>query len=888
MMNSLCIKKKIWYRLCIVGLLLIFADNIFCQTIISGKVKNDKGEVLPQATVTLAEKKTGKIISFAITDVNGGFSITTNNTDSFFVLSIKKLNYEFITQQINNENGSFSFTLRPKITELKEVTVKNTAIRQKGDTLSYNVKTFADQKDRSIGDVIAKLPGIEVQSDGKILYQGKPIQKYYIDGMDLLEGKYNLANNNLPYDAVTSVQVLENHQPIRVLDSLVPSDRASLNIKLKKDVTVSGSVKVGVGASPLLWEVNASPMVFTKNIQFIGSYQSNNVGIDVNRELKTLTVENLMEQLENNTEQKTLTEIIALKTPPVSSRRYLDNNSHMVTGNILRKLKNQTELRFNLSYINDYVKQNGQNNTVYYLPSGNIDFNELVTNQFFSSELRTDFTVQRNTPKGYLKNSFKTSFEHGLNRGAIVNNAVNISQGATSRYTVFSNQLKCITALGKQLITLFSFAAYNEGPQDLSITPGQFVQVLNNNISFENLQQKIFQKNIQTNTYVELTKRIKKIVFMGKAGVKYQKQFTDGRLLKESQLIKNEFENNLNNQVLKVFITPAIAYKTNTVQFGLQLPISYYNLSIADKVLGQSQQKRVVVLDPALNASYEFNNYWQTSFGVGYNNSFQDYDRILYGYLLQNYRTLLRNNFPIAQNKALSFNNGIYYRHSLKSLFLNVTNRYSIVQRPYILEPIISPNGTQQIKANPISNKATNFSVRMDASKYASGIKTTFGLDMEYAVNIGNQILQGKLLTSTNQSYRPGIKANARISSYCTFDYKAKADFSRNRLEGRDAEQVQMFSQLLRLNIFPTKAQFLGITAEHYYNEFATSSRNVFYADLTWRYSLKKQRIDLEANLTNIFDQRAYINTSFTDFYFLSNSFSIRPRQLLASIKWLF
>jgi hypothetical protein len=324
------------------------------------------------------------------------------------------------------------------------------------------------------------------------------------------------------------------------------------------------------------------------------------------------------------------------------------------------------------------------------------------------------------------------------------------------------------------------------------------------------------------------------------------------------------------------------------LQLGLQLPVSFYNLSVTDKSLAQSQQKRLLAFDPAINATYEFNNYWQASIGAGYNNSFQDYDRILYGFMLQNYRTLQRNNFPIAQNKAVSFNNGIYYRHALKSLFLNITTRYSIVQRPYILEPLISPTGTQQIKANPISNQTKSFSVRTDASKYASGIKTTVGLDMEYAVNVGNQILQGKLLKSTNKAYRPGIKANVRVSNYCSFDYKAKGDFSVNQLEGRSGESVKMLSQLLRLNIYPNKVQFLGITAEHYYNEFTTSSRHVFYADLVWRYSLKKQRIDVEANLTNIFDQQDYINTNFTDFYFLANSFQIRPRQLPLSIKWPF
>ena len=51
------------------------------------------------------------------------------------------------------------------------------------------------------------MPGIEVLDDGKILYQGKPINKYYIEGLDLLEGKYNLANSNLPHKEVVKVQL---------------------------------------------------------------------------------------------------------------------------------------------------------------------------------------------------------------------------------------------------------------------------------------------------------------------------------------------------------------------------------------------------------------------------------------------------------------------------------------------------------------------------------------------------------------------------------------------------------------------------------------------------------------------------------------------------------
>jgi hypothetical protein len=121
--------------------------------------------------------------------------------------------------------------------------------------------------------------------DGKILYQGKAINKYYIEGLDLLEGKYNLANDNLPYQEV-SQQILENHQPIKTLDSLQFSDRTALNIKLKTPILLQ--VKLGLEVvlaryfgMPIL------PMLFSKRRQMLTTYQTNNTGDNVALQLKS-------------------------------------------------------------------------------------------------------------------------------------------------------------------------------------------------------------------------------------------------------------------------------------------------------------------------------------------------------------------------------------------------------------------------------------------------------------------------------------------------------------------------------------------------------------------------------------------------------------------------
>jgi hypothetical protein len=150
------------------------------------------------------------------------------------------MGYETVFSAISNTTQTKNFILSEKSFVLKEVSVKAAPITKK--VILRYMNSFSKEQDRSIGDV-KKNAGIEVLPDGKILYQGKAINKYYIEGLDLLEGKYNLANDNLPYQEVSQVQILENHQPIKTLDSLQFSDRRSIS---NKKTPILLQVKLGL------------------------------------------------------------------------------------------------------------------------------------------------------------------------------------------------------------------------------------------------------------------------------------------------------------------------------------------------------------------------------------------------------------------------------------------------------------------------------------------------------------------------------------------------------------------------------------------------------------------------------------------------------------------
>ncbi|MCI1188950.1 Plug and carboxypeptidase regulatory-like domain-containing protein [Hymenobacter sp. DH14] len=190
------------------------------QTTLTGTVRNAAGQPLEGILLEAETKAQPAATAFVISAADGSFKLTlaaTPASDSVY-RHARALGYAELLRRLPNRSQTVPLALRESTTQLKEVTVKGAPITRQGDTLSYKVDAFANKQDRVIADVLKKMPGIEVGGDGQISYEGKPINKFYINGQDLLESRYTMASNNLPADAVQSVQVLERHQPIRALD----------------------------------------------------------------------------------------------------------------------------------------------------------------------------------------------------------------------------------------------------------------------------------------------------------------------------------------------------------------------------------------------------------------------------------------------------------------------------------------------------------------------------------------------------------------------------------------------------------------------------------------------------------------------------------------------
>ena len=286
---------------------LVFANILACaqQVTLYGKVEDAySGKALQGVVVTIRPEGEKRILKFTKTQDDGGYQLKlTAMPEGKNVLHFSMMGYATQTMPIEEGKTEYDVLLTEQTTKLKEVTVKAPSIRQRGDTIAYSVSSFADANDKSLADVLKKMPGMEVSDNGEIKYNGKAINKFYIEGHDMLGGRYSIATNNIHQKDVGMVEVMTNHQPIKALEDMSFSEDPAINIKLKESAKsrLVGTIKAGGGfenkggngrdksaassSNKLnVWNGEMSLMRFTKKAQSLNTFKSNNIGTNVSRE----------------------------------------------------------------------------------------------------------------------------------------------------------------------------------------------------------------------------------------------------------------------------------------------------------------------------------------------------------------------------------------------------------------------------------------------------------------------------------------------------------------------------------------------------------------------------------------------------------------------------
>lgn len=196
------------------------------------------GQTIPGAHAVLQSLPDSSVVAFAISGRDGRFAIAKGATGPC-QLRISCMGYatKYVSLEALPALG-LRVEMETKAFNLSEIAVKQRALGAvvRGDTIRYNIEKYKDGTEQVLGDVLDKLPGIEVNEQGMVTAGGKTVDKLLLNGQDFAGERHDMLTKNLPSDMVENVELLKNYNEYSVLDGF-KSKGTALNIGVDSTYT---------------------------------------------------------------------------------------------------------------------------------------------------------------------------------------------------------------------------------------------------------------------------------------------------------------------------------------------------------------------------------------------------------------------------------------------------------------------------------------------------------------------------------------------------------------------------------------------------------------------------------------------------------------------------
>ncbi len=266
-------------------LMVLGTVSLFSQTAIKGKVLDGKTkEAIGQASIRVMSVKDSAFVTGGVSDDKGAFNV--NVKQGKYIVSVSFLGYATVYKNVTPATFNLGeINLGEDSHLLKEAVVKGKAIEVavKGDTVEYNADAYKTQPSAVVEDLVKKLPGAQVATDGTITVNGKTIKKILVDGKEFFSDDPKVASKNLPASMVQKLQVVDRKSDMSTMTGFDDGNEETvINLKVRPGMKegLFGNAYAGLGSKDR-YETNAMVNYMKNNNQFTfigGMNNTNNAG----------------------------------------------------------------------------------------------------------------------------------------------------------------------------------------------------------------------------------------------------------------------------------------------------------------------------------------------------------------------------------------------------------------------------------------------------------------------------------------------------------------------------------------------------------------------------------------------------------------------------------
>lgn len=878
-------------------LILSYPILINAQILVKGKVLDSFQKPIPKVTILVKPLQKSNVVSYGFTNDSGVYSLKIPKIGNYIIFfnstEYKKYNIDF-TVIDSNEIKRIDVILERDITTLKavEVTVEN-AIVKKGDTTIIQVKPFLQGNETVVEDILKKLPGINVDDNGRVTVNDVEVSKIMVEGDDFFERGYKLLTKNMQANAIKAAEIIDKYSPNKHLKGVEHSEKVVLNLKLKDAYKLYwfGNTNSGIDFTNLqYYDINATLQSYSKKNKYFFITNLNNIGGNHGSDISALT-QNINEAPIFSNNNLTLDEIVRL-APPILSLGKLNsnfNNDKLLNLNAIfnpsKKIKIKTLLltSFNESkYYNNnmYIYQF---NNVSFINNESIKFNSMV-NDFlgkidFNIDLSSSASLQSFLQYRYgTKRDYNNTILNSIDNNQILNQTENyLNWNFTLTSKIKKNHVLIIN--GQYLYQTIPQYYFND-TFDLG---NLFVFNPVNNTQQNSLQAFHYGK-IESSFYIKTKKQNTQVIY---TGIEFRKDlFENNFYLKYNDSVTNSpsnYKNLFDYTVFKLYAKTNYRIKIyKKLSWLIDAELNQYFNTFQQQVTPSRVTDNPTTLNLLNGLNYYFTENTKLIFNYYLTNNNNTVNDIVPNFYQTNYRSFLQGLGTLNQIQSNQFSMIFTAKNfGTRSFFLNLN--YTQQPRYFSFNNQIYSNYFLSQKI--ILKNKSQFSFRTSFSQYSYLFKINFKINFSYDKIQNQDITESILRDVQTELFRYGIELRSSFKGF--FNFNLGSIIQNNIITTKFINNNDFVSNFLDL-IFKFKDHFfINITNDHYYFK-NNNNKNLDYifTNININYNFKKINIELKGK--NIFNIDQINTTNNTDVSTLYANYAILPRIILLQVTYNF
>lgn len=873
--------------------IVLFQLNCFAQINISGTISNAT-ENLSSVSVVLKDSIADTIIDYTFSNKQGKYTISTSKKGKFSI-SFSSLGYKTktISFEIDNQKElKIDAILEEQPFEINEIIIQSEkAIKVKKDTITFKTKFFVNGTEQTVEDLLKKIPGLNIDSNGTIKVGNQEIEKLMVDGDDLFERGYKILSKNMPAYPIEEVEVLKRYSNNRLLKGIEESDKVALNLKLNENAKRIwfGNTTIGLG-NDAFYELKANLMNFGKKNKYYFLTNVNSIGYDATGDIQNLISPFRVNEPGNIGDDQQVASLLSLSnTSGLNFKRSRTNfnNAELLSLNAIfnptEKLKIKTLGFFNWDETDFYRNSSEVFNV------GNTNFTNTEnfelrnTQKIGFGKLDINYTISKTA-------TFETATKYNdgnyfANSNLLFNGNSTLENLNSSNF-LFDQKINYTNKFKDSKVFLLTGRFINEEtPQNYAINQffygDLFPDVTNaNNVSQQSNSNMIFAG---VNAHL-LDRKENGNLLEIQLGNEFRKDRLTAlfSILEDETVLENPlaYQNNTSYFVNNSFLKTKYRYKINDI--ALSGTLNFHQLYNRLETENSTKDASPFFMNPSVGLDWKLNDKNKIVSSFGYNIKNAGILDVYENFVLTGFRSFSKGTGNFNQLNASNFLLNYQLGNWSDRFFANTFFIFNKNHDFFSTNSIITQNYSQSEKILVQDSKF--LSINSNVDYYFNTISSNLKIDVGYSKNnFKNSINNADLREITSNSMQYGFEIRSGFQGI--FNYHIGTKWHTNTIKTTIENSFTDNTSFLDMSFVYKESFNLQLQSERYYFGNFANNNTYYFLDLDARYQLKKDKITLHLSGKNLFNTQSFRNFSISDFGSSTTEYRLLPRMILLKME---